>query len=554
MGGMRSRTRISWMVLLIAAVVPHLEAQVFEVNGGSSSLYQAQGGTLSARGSSFDASMGAGIVAGKFVGGANFTKMEGRYTYVFGDDYVRFVLPTDIFDSSHYLIALGAGMKTKVLDTDVFAFGGATSSDFNSPLFEGVRAESPAGILFLKKQIMPDLQASSKMVFSRQTTAIQSLEWAPADKLNLAVSGGVGANQPYAAASLDFKRPWIDLKSAYIEAGSQFHRVAVETPLLSEPNRENIEVTLRPSQYFGFSGGRQNFLSPLGNSQSSVQSSIDQVSGNARVAGTGFSASLYHSTYLGNWNNATAYTADRGFFSRVHTTASYLESRPSDGPKSRAFISTFEEVLSPRLNVIEMVNRSQGQTTVSFGGGLLSNLASITAEYQTYYVPERNASPFEQALIMDVQLHLFHGITLHGATFVAPDGSLRYTADTQAMMARQGVFGSSDGGETLARGDIGSYLLRGSVVDPDDRPVAGAALMIDKLLIFSNDNGEFFVRERKAHVHVLKVLGDQFLNGGSYKVVSAPSTIRSGSGNGEPPTVVVVQRVGQIVPSLGKSE
>ena len=550
---MRGRTRISWMVLLIAAVVPHLAAQVFEVNGGSSSLYEAQGGTLSARGSSFDASLGAGVVAGKFVGGANFTKMQGRYTYIFGDDYVHFVFPTDIFDSSHYLIALGAGVKTTVLDTDVFAFAGATSSDFNSPLFEGVRAESPAGILFLKKQILPDLQASSRMVFSGQTTAIQSLEWAPADKLNIAVSGGVGANQPYGAVSLDFRRPWIDLKSAYIEAGSQFRRVAVETPLLSEPDRDNLEVTIRPSKYFSFSGGRQNFLTPLGNSQSNVQSSVDQISGATRVAGTGFSASLYHSTYLGNFNNATAYTANRDFFSRLHATTSYLESRPSDGPKSRAFVSTFEEVLSPRLNVIEMVNRSQGQTTVSFGGGLLSNLASVTAEYQTYYVPERNTSPFEQALILDVQLHLFHGITVHGATFVAPDGSLRYTADTQAMMTREGVFSPSDGGDAMVSGDIGSSLLHGTVVDPAGRPIAGAALMIDKLLIYTNDNGEFFVRERKPHTHVLTVLVDQFLNGGSYKVVSAPPTVRSGGSN-QPPTVIVVQRVGEVVPSLGKSE
>jgi hypothetical protein len=542
------------MVLLIAAVVPHLDAQVLELNGGSSSLYQAQGGTLSARGSSYDASLGAGIVAGKFVGGANFTKMAGRYKFIVGDDYVRFELPTDIFDSSHYLIALGAGVKTKVLDTDIFAFGGATSSDFSSPFFEGVRAESPAGMLFLTKQILPDLQVSSKMVFSHQTTAIQSLEWVPADKLRIGVSGGVGANQPYGAASFDFQRPWIDLKSAYIEAGSLFRRVAVEMPLLSEPDRENVEVTVRPSRYLSFSGGRQNFLSPLGNSQSSVQSTVNQVSAATRLAGTDFSASLYHSTYLGNSNNATAYTADRGFFSRVHATTSYLESRPNDGPKTQAFISTFEEILSPRLNVIELVNRSQGQTTVSFGGGLLSNLASITAEYQTYYVPERNASPFEQALILDVQVHLFHGLTLHGATFVAPDGSLRYTADTQAMLARQGMFSPSDGAGTVAREDIGSFLLRGSVVDPNGRSVPGAALMIDQLLIYTNDNGEFFIRERKPHTHVLKVLGDQFLSGDSYKVVSAPSTVRSCGGSSEPPTVIVVQRMGQTVRSSGIAE
>jgi hypothetical protein len=100
------------MVFLIAIMIPNLHGQVFEVGGGASSLYQAQGGTLAAHGPSYDASIGAGIVAGKFVGGANLTKMVGRSTYILGDDYIRFQLPTDIFDTSHYLVAQGAGVKT----------------------------------------------------------------------------------------------------------------------------------------------------------------------------------------------------------------------------------------------------------------------------------------------------------------------------------------------------------------------------------------------------------------------------------------------------------
>jgi len=98
------------MVWLLAAVAPHLIGQVFEVNGGASSLYQAQGGTLSVRGPSYKVSLGAGTVAGRFVGGANFTKVVGRATWITGDDLIHFVLPTDIFDSSHYVVAQGAGV------------------------------------------------------------------------------------------------------------------------------------------------------------------------------------------------------------------------------------------------------------------------------------------------------------------------------------------------------------------------------------------------------------------------------------------------------------
>lgn len=535
--------RISCIVFLIATVIPSLHGQVFEVNGGSSSLYQAQGGTLTARGPSYDASVGAGIVAGRFVGGANLTKMIGRSTFILGDDYIRFLLPTDIFDTSHYLIAQGAGVKTHLRGTDIFAFAGATSTDFNSPLFEGARAENPAGILFLKRQLAPSLEAASKMVFSRQTTAIESLEWQPAKKLKVAASGGVGANQPYAAGSLDFDRRWIDVKAAYIDAGSRFHRVAVETPLLSEPDRENVMITVKPTKFFSLSGARQNYLTPLDDSQNNVRSSVNQISGNLHVDGVGLTASLYHSTYMGSSNNSTAYTADRDFFSKVHATVSYLESRPNNAPKTQSFIANFSEVLSPRWNVAEVVNRSQGQTTISFGGGFLSNLASISAEYQTYYVPQRNSSPFEQALILDVQLHLFRGITLHGATFVAPDGRLRYTADAQAVFARQGISDGSNEENALVRASIGHMLIRGRVIDTTGHPIAGAALMIDRLPVYTNDDGFFYVRERKSHIHKLKVLVNQFLGGGVYRVVSAPATIRSSREGTEPETVIVVQRI-----------
>lgn len=530
------------LAILLVPAPAALQAQVFQVNGGTSSLYQADGGTISARGPSFDASAGAGVLDGKFVGGMTLTKMIGRSTYMAGSDYIHFILPTDIFDSSQYLVAMGAGVKTTVAGTNVFAFGGATSLDFSSPLFEGARAETPAGILFLNRKLGPDLNASSSFVFSRQTTAIQGFQWQPLDKLQLAVSGGVGANQPYGAASFQFARPWMDAKAAYIEAGSQFHRVAVEEPLMSEPDRENILVILRPAHFFSISGGRQNFLTPVGNTQQNVRSGLDQVSGDAQLDGFGFAASFYHSTFLGQFNNATDYTLERNIFSRIHASTGYLESRPSDAAKTRTFLATFTETLTPRLDVSQLITRSQGQTTISFGGAILSNLLTLSANYQTYYIPQLNSAPFEQALIVDVQLHLFRGITLHGATFVAPDGTLRYTGDAQATMVREGGGAMPAGFETLARDDIGQDIVHGSVVDNEGRPVAGAALMIDRLLVYTDDRGLFFVREHKPHVHSLKVMTNEFLNGETFSVVSAPQTVRSSTDNNAPGIVIVVER------------
>jgi hypothetical protein len=134
------------------------------------------------------------------------------------------------------------------------------------------------------------------------------------------------------------------VQAAYIEAGDQFHRAVVEAP---EPDRENLVVTLKPAKFFSVSAGRQNFLTPLGDSQNNVRSSIDQATASLNIAGVALLASFYHSTYLGNSNNSTAYTAGRDFTSRLHATASYLESRPNNGAKTRSFIANFTEVLTP---------------------------------------------------------------------------------------------------------------------------------------------------------------------------------------------------------------
>src|SRR5713226_6955773 len=66
----------------------------------------------------------------------------------------------------------------------------------------------------------------------------------------------------YFAAGVTAERPWITVKGAYIAAGDRFRRVVVDTPLNSEPDRENIFVTLRPKPFLDSTAGHLNFLEP----------------------------------------------------------------------------------------------------------------------------------------------------------------------------------------------------------------------------------------------------------------------------------------------------
>ena len=140
--------------------------------------------------------------------------------------------------------------------------------------------------------------------------------------------------------------------------------------------------------------------------------------------------------------------------------ASYLESRPNDAAKTRSFIANFSEVLTPRWNVTEVITRSHGQSTIAFGGGFLSNLVSVSADYETYSVPQRNPSPFVQAMIVDLQIHLFRSVTLHGGGCDAC-GNLRYTADATGIMTRE----TTGGGGSAQHYSMGRGVLRGRVVD-----------------------------------------------------------------------------------------
>jgi len=516
-----------------------LQAQVVELLGGTSTLYQSTGGTVSVHSGSYTASAGAGTVAGQFVGGAQVVKATERARYILGSDNIPFDLPTDIFDSGHYLTALGAGVKTKWSNAKVYAFAGETSTSFNSPFFIGTQPAAPAGILFITGKVSPEWTATTRIIVSQRVTVLHSFGWDSGAGTQIAFTGGLGAYQPYVAGSLALNRNWIDLKAAYYESGSQFRRANVQTPLTSEPDRDNVLVTIRPTKDFSFGGGRQNYLTPVPGSQNNVRSSVNQASASYQIAGTALSAMVFQSTYGDSGDLAMVYSASRDITPHCHVQASYLVSRPDDSSTTDSFVTNVEEILSPRLTISQSINTSNGQSTVGFGGSFLSNFATLSAEYQTYYVPARVEAPFEQALIVNAEVHLFGRLTLSGGTFVGADGKLLYTTEAQGAVSREQAGGSG----ASQHYSMGGLMVRGRVMDLTGQPVVGAALLVDQLAVYSDSDGYFFVRERKPHTHPLTVLVDQFLNGGNYRVVSAPAAAQSSANENQLNAMVIVEKI-----------
>jgi hypothetical protein len=421
-------------------------SQVLEISGGSSSLYQAHGGQIRLHGNTYDASVGAGTIGGRFMGSAQVKMSRAGADYVLGTDTIAENLHTDIFDTDHYLMAVGAGVRTKIHGTYLFAFAGGASADYDSPLFAGARAQNPVGMLFLHRQLTPGVTADTQAIASDRQTAIESVEWKAANNVTVAASGGIGSNQPYGAISLNMSRKWIDLKMAYIEAGSGFRRLNVKTPLFAEPEHENAILTLRPTSFLTLSGGRQNYLIPQYPIITGVKSEVNEGSAEIQVAGLSLSGSLFASDYQNRRNISKVYTASRNLSQRVHVQCSYLESQTAHMVTHPDFISQVQENVTRRWDVSQLITTANGNTAVSFGGGFVSNMVTATIDYQTYYVPANATKPIEQAMMLDTQFHLFNGVSAHAATLVSAYGALA-VYDGYGGVCRTRPTGSSAGRE-----------------------------------------------------------------------------------------------------------
>ncbi len=516
--------RSGFLVALLIACGEVLPAQVFELRAGDSSLLQTQGASVDVRSGSYDASFGAGKIGPRYMGSASATKRFQRSTVTLGTAIVPFNLPTDVFEEDHYLEVLGAGYRRTVPASSFYLFGGMMSQNIEGAYFQATSGQQPAGIFLYDGQVSPTVSLSSRLILARQITAIEGIAWRPRDWVRVAASAGMGSGKGYGALSGKVTHSWFDFKTEYVAANGGFRRSDVDTVLTAEPDRLNVRLTVRPNSRTTITAGQSNYLVPVAGSPVETRSSIDQIEGNTEFSGTSVSGSIFHSSYNGGKNNAAIFSANRNLRPNVHVQTSYLFSKTDGQPKTATLVTNLSETLSPRWTVSQIVNSSGGQSTVGFGASFISNLSTISADYETYYLPGHLPSAFEQLLILNADLNLFGRATLKGGTFVAPNGSLQHTISAQGVVVR-----GAQAPALSERNLMGKYVISGRVLDELDEPVEGAALLIDKVAVYTDSEGNFTLRERQPRFHTLQVLNDKFLYGGTYHVFNPPAHVRSSS-------------------------
>ncbi len=531
------------LALGIVALTPcwHLDVasgQALQLEGGSSSLFQASGAAADIHAPNYDGWVGLGSLDGRVRFGAFLSRQWQGYTFGAGDHTIPLQFPTDIFDNSHYFLGRGASVTVKNERLSVFAFAGATSTGFIAPFFRGASPEDGVGLLFFDMKLTPKLRAFSRNIFSNRQTSVTGLEWQPWTWTKAAVSAGMGANQGYLASSLAVDRQWISLKAAYILAGDQFRRIAVQTPLNSETDRENILVTIHPTPFLDLSAGRSNFLQPVGVTTGTIRATLNQYIASARAMKFTLTGSLFQSQVLGINTHGTSFSLGRDFAHRVQATSYVFNSRSGTMPSTTSLANLLREVISPRLSLLQVVNTTNGRTSVSYGGEFLSNPVAFGVDYQTIYSPFRTDNPFRQVLLLHFRLQPFGSVQVNGATYVAPDGSVKYTTYGNTMLYR-----GENGSGTTPNFKLPKYTFRGQVLDEDGHPIAGAALRIGNDLVFSNSEGEFFLRKKKNRPCRVDVELGQFIVPGIFAVVSSPTVVAPSERGSENPITITLRRI-----------
>ena len=530
--------RVVCLGATLAVAPQRVRAQVFELEGGGSSLYQGYGGALSIWGDRFDGNVGLGYLNG-FRFSVFLKHLIGRDTLRLGNDAIPVRFTTDVFGGSHSIFAQGAGIRRATRRSSLYAFIGASATAMPAPFVNALHQDQAIGVVQAERTLSPTLCLTTHALFSSRQTVLQGIKWEQPSGVEAAATVGVGGNEPYGSASMAVKRDKVDLRMAYVGMGEHFRRTGVPSPVQSEADRENVLLTLRPAEGFSFGIGRQNFRQDSTLPGTPDRATLNQVFGSARLFGSSLAAGLFDSRTPGT-RSASSYVSASRDITRWLETELYLLRVWSPTPaRSTTPILHLREFITPRASLLQVVTRASGRTTVAFGGAFASGLTTIGVDYQVIHTPYRPRAPFAQTIALNVRLPLGN-YRVSAASFVTPDGRVNYTGSANTFFYAGDVLG---GGNRPVEIKFERYIVEGTVVDESGVAVEGAAIDVGGSTVFTDSQGRFFVRRSSKRAAAVRVLVDEFLAAGQFEVVSTPATVTPRVERESTPVRIVVRRI-----------
>ena len=517
------RSRFQSILIAIAILTGSASAQVFRVQGGTSTLLNAEGGSVEFKAPNYDGSLGLGFYNGKVQFGAETRYLFHGYTILAGDDSVPFTLPTDVFDSSHYFSARGIGATRKNTKDTFYAFAGTTSTWFGAGFFNAASNDDPVGIFFYERKLSKELKFFSSDIVSNRQTSLQGIEYHPNKWLKTSLAGGLGSNQAYFASGVEAETEKLAIKTSYVITGDSFRRVTITSPMSSEVNKDNVQMLYRPNEFVSITTGHENILEPLDPRGPMQQASVNQISSDFHIERFYFGTGLFSSNASGRTAQGTNLYVGRRIGQRFEVNTNYFRSKPQAGEAQTILSGTVRENFSSRFSLLQLISRTAGQTTFAFGGDFTSNRLLLRADYQNVYLPFRPDRPFQQALALNVAFRITGPLQVTASSNVAPDGHLRYAFGASTYLYRlRGMVFNANSPDSFS---IAKYLVQGTVKDDQGVPVEGAALHIGKAVAYTDSSGRFMVRFSKRGPFPLSLAPEEFITNGVYEIVSSPAQV-----------------------------
>ena len=530
--------RVVCLGATLAVAPQRVCAQVFELEGGGSSLYQGYGGALSIWGDRFEGNVGLGYLNG-FRFSVFLKHLIGRDTLRLGNDAIPVRFTTDVFGGSHSIFAQGAGIRRATRRSSLYAFIGASATAMPAPFVNALHQDQAIGVVQAERTLSPTLRLTTHALFSSRQTVLQGIKWEQPSGVEAGATVGVGGNEPYGSASMAVKRDKVDLRMAYVGMGEHFRRTGVPSPVQSEADRENVLLTLRPAEGFSFGIGRQNFRQDSTLPGTPDRATLNQVFGSARLFGSSVAGGVFDSRTPGTRSASSYVSASRNITRWLETELYLLRVWSPTPARSTTPILHLREFISPRASLLQVVTRASGRTTVAFGGAFASGLTTIGVDYQVIHTPYRPRAPFAQTIALNVRLPLGN-YRVSAASFVTPDGRVNYTGSANTFFYAGDVLG---GGNRPVEIKFERYIVEGTVVDESGVAVEGAAIDVGGSTVFTDSQGRFFVRRSSKRAAAVRVLVDEFLAAGQFEVVSTPATVTPRVERESTPVRIVVRRI-----------
>jgi len=530
--------RLALSLVVLCALAP---AQIFHLQAGDSTLFNSYGGSIGFQAPGYEGWMGAGVFNGTLRSGAFVKTDVSGFKVRAGDDAIRLSLPTDVLGSGSGISYRGVGVEKTVQGLKVLAFGGASSFNYSTTFFQAAETDAPVGGLYLDLPLSRKVRLFSRNVFSTSQTSIHGFTYEPRPWLSTAIAAGIGSGSRLFSSSVAAERSWISLKAEYADVGEGFRRFVMQ-PNSSEVQGKNIMVTLRPKPGLNLGGSYQNIFQPLTGANTVVHGSVSNIFANGSVAGAKVGGSFYQSQVEGQGSQGFTVSGSYRITSHVETGVGYFASHPDRNAWQGSMTASTRETITSRFKLLQTLTRSAGQTNVMFGGDLILKRLLVGVDHQTIYLPFAGGG-FKQVLSVNLRLRPFGQLELAGNTVVTPEGKLKYTANAGDYLYRMGN-GSSSGDKNAAAA-LSDHVVRGYVTDESGNPVAGAALRIDGVVAYTDSDGKFLVRMKKAQTYAFKVALDEFVTPSLYEVVSAPTEVKAESESKAPEIKVILRRITQ---------